>query len=337
MDSVDLHVLRTALAWKQGGHQVALVTVIKTWGSSPRPPGALLALKGDGQVVGSVSGGCIEDDLIERVRTAARPSDKPELLVYGVTKAEAARLGLPCGGTIQLVQEAVADAQWVADLIERTANHEMVARLLDMQTGAVTLVPCTRTDTLTFDGNLLRTIHGPRWRLLIIGAGQLSHYLAQMAQTLDFQVIVCEPRDEYAAGWDVPGAVLTHEMPDDVVLALQMDSHTAVVAVTHDPKLDDMALLEALKSKAFYIGALGSRVNTAKRKERLALFDLSREEIARLHGPIGLRIGSRTPPEIAISILAEITAVKNAGFVSSNVTDLLQHGMDLPVEAYATT
>jgi xanthine dehydrogenase accessory factor len=313
MDSVDLQVLRTALDWRQSGHEVDLVTVIETWGSSPRPPGALLAIRSDGQIAGSVSGGCVEDDLIERVRntTSASATGKPELISYGVTKAEAARFGLPCGGTLRLVQEPLHDVQWLIELIERTTRHELVARVLDMNTGRVTLESSYRGASLAFDGTLLRTLHGPRWRLLIIGAGQLSRYLAQMAQALDFQVIVCDPRQEYTVGWDVPGVTMSSEMPDDLILALEPDSHTAVVAVTHDPKLDDMALLEALKSNAFYVGALGSRANTAKRKERLALFDLSSQEINRLHGPIGLRIGSRTPPEIAISILAEITAVKN--------------------------
>ncbi|SNS94978.1 xanthine dehydrogenase accessory factor [Noviherbaspirillum humi] len=312
MDSVDLDVLRSALEWRRQGHRVDLVTVIETWGSSPRPPGALLAVREDGQVVGSVSGGCVEDDLIERVRKAPLTSGKPALTVYGVTKEEAARFGLPCGGTLRLMQEPLGDTAWIAELIARTTEHEVLARVLDMETGRVTLSPAARDEQISFDGKVLRTIHGPRWRMLIIGAGQLSRYLATMAQTLDFNVTVCDPREEYSANWDVSGVTLSSAMPDDQVLAMQLDAHSAVVALTHDPKLDDMALLEALKSNAFYVGALGSRANTAKRKERLALFDLTPEEIGRLHGPVGLRIGSRTPPEIAISILAEIVAVKNA-------------------------
>jgi xanthine dehydrogenase accessory factor len=164
---------------------------------------------------------------------------------------------------------------------------------------------------LRFDGDRLQTVHGPRWRLLIIGAGQLSRYLAQMAQALDYQVIICDPREEYAETWDVEGARLDRGMPDDVVNAMDLDARSAVVAVTHDPKLDDLALIEALKSPAFYVGALGSRLNTEKRRERLAQFDLSQAELARLHGPVGLRIGSKTPPEIAVSILAEMTAVRH--------------------------
>jgi len=157
----------------------------------------------------------------------------------------------------------------------------------------------------------MRQIFGPRWRMLIIGAGQLSRVLAQMALVLDFEVIVCDPREEYSQTWDIAGTTFTRGMPDDVVLELRLDAHSAVVAVTHDPKLDDMVLLEALKSDAFYVGALGSRGNTVKRKERLKLFDLTEAHLIRLHGPIGLDIGSRTPAEIAVSILAEVIAVRN--------------------------
>jgi xanthine dehydrogenase accessory factor len=147
--------------------------------------------------------------------------------------------------------------------------------------------------------------------MLVIGASQLSGYLAQTAVGLGYQVTVCDPRAEYADAWDVAGVELVTTMPDDAVVAMNLDERCAVVALTHDPKLDDLALLEALKSPAFYVGALGSRANNAKRRERLREFDLTEREIARLHGPIGLYIGSRTPPEIAVSILAEITAIKN--------------------------
>ena len=174
-------------------------------------------------------------------------------------------------------------------------------------------------DQLTFDGKSFVTIHGPRWRLLIVGAGQLSKYLAQMGQALDYNVIVCDPREEYTEGWDVPGVDIRRGMPDDVVTELNLDGHSAVVTLTHDPKLDDMALLEALKSPAFYVGAIGSKKNNDSRRERLAGFDLSAGEIAKLRGPVGLKIGSKTPPEIAIAILAEMTAVKNGARVIETV------------------
>jgi xanthine dehydrogenase accessory factor len=310
MDSLDLQVLAQARDWLQQGHPVWLVTVLETWGSAPRPPGALLAMRGDGLVVGSVSGGCVEDDLIERVRNGERVAT-PSLVNYGVSKEEAARFGLPCGGNLRLVQEPLVDAAWITEVLERTARHELVARRLDLASGQVSIESATRGEVFSFDGRSLRALFGPRWRLVVIGAGQLSRVVAQMALALDFEVICCDPREEYHLTWDIPGTTFSTTMPDDLVVELHLDPHSAVIAVTHDPKLDDMALLEALKSPAFYVGALGSRSNTAKRKERLALFDLSADEIARLHGPIGLDLGSRTPAEIAVSIVAEIVAVRN--------------------------
>jgi len=310
MDSLDLQVLAQARDWHAEGHAVWLVTVIETWGSAPRPPGALLALRGDGLVVGSVSGGCVEDDLIERVRQGDRVG-AASLITYGVSKEEAARFGLPCGGNLRLVQEPLQSVAWIDEVLQRTARHELVARRLELATGAVTVEAAARGDVFEFDGQRLRALFGPRWRLLIIGAGQLSRAVANMALALDFEVVCCDPREEYGLTWDVPGTTFSTAMPDDLVTELQLDPHSAVVAVTHDPKLDDLVLLEALKSPAFYIGALGSRGNTAKRRERLALFDLTEAEIDRLHGPIGLDLGSKTPAEIAVSIVAEIVAVKN--------------------------
>ena len=310
MDSVDTEVLKGAADWLAAGRRAMLVTVVRTWGSAPRPVGALAAIRDDGHVLGSVSGGCVEDDLIEKVRAHGLAGGKPEVITYGVTAEQAARFGLPCGGTLQLVLEPLSVASQIAELLAVIDRHELVARCLDMDTGQVRLESGRWSDLLEFDGKALKSIHGPRWRLLIIGAGQTSRYLAEMAQALDYQVTVCDPREEYADEWKVAGAALLRGYPDDVVLELNPDPHLAVVAVTHDPKLDDAALTEALKSPAFYVGALGSKKNNDKRRLRLAEFDLSAQEIARLHGPVGLRIGSKTPAEIAISILAEMTAVR---------------------------
>jgi xanthine dehydrogenase accessory factor len=310
MDSLDLQVLAAARDWRRNGHAAWLVTVIETWGSAPRPPGALLAVRDDGAVAGSVSGGCVEDDLIDRVRHGERVAT-PTLVSYGVTKDEAARFGLPCGGNLRLVQEPLLETGWIDAILDRTARHELVARVLDLHTGVVRLESARRDEAFAFDGRTLRGLFGPRWRLLVVGAGQLSQALAGIALLLDFEVTVCDPREEYETAWDVPGTIFSRAMPDDLALQMQLDPHAAVVALTHDPKLDDLVLLEALKSPAFYVGALGSRGNTANRKSRLAQFDLSAAEIARLHGPVGLDIGSRTPAEIAVSIAAEIVAVRN--------------------------
>ena len=311
VDSVDLEVIRAAIKWTGEGHRATIGTVTYTWGSAPRPVGAMLVIRDDGQVIGSVSGGCVEDDLIDKVKDKALAADKPETATYGVTQEQANRFGLPCGGTLQLVLEPVSAKSRLPELLAAIERHELVARSLDMKTGEVRIEAGKWSDYLSLDDGVLRTIHGPRWRVLIIGAGQLSRYLAQMAQALDYHVTVCDPRDEYAEEWDFPGVPLNRGYPDDVVLEMNMDAHSAVVALTHDPKLDDAALIEALKSPAFYVGALGSKKNNDSRRLRLKEFDLADAEIAKLFGPVGLKIGSKTPPEIALSILAEMTAVRH--------------------------
>ncbi|ADG14194.1 protein of unknown function DUF182 [Paraburkholderia atlantica] len=311
MDSVDLEVLKTSVRWLEDGHRALLVTVVKTWGSSPRPEGAMLAVRDDGLVVGSVSGGCIEDDLIDRVRQRGIEQTNPEAVKYGITAEEAHRFGLPCGGTIQLVLEPLTRQSGIAELCHAVENGRLVARELDMATGVVRLDNAQATDGVHFDDKRLLTIHGPRYRMLVIGAGQLSRYLCHIAVGLDYQVTVCDPREEYTEEWDVPGTKIVRTMPDDTVTDMKLDERCAVIALTHDPKLDDLALMEALKTPAFYVGALGSRRNNHARRERLKEFDLNEAELARLHGPVGIYIGSRTPPEIAVSILAEVTAAKN--------------------------
>ena len=319
MDSIDLEVLKQCRQWVAENLRCQLVTVIRTWGSSPRPEGATLAICEDGRVVGSVSGGCIEDDLIARVRAEGITRTLPEIVTYGITADEAHRFGLPCGGTIELAIEPLSPASRIDELLGRLDRHELVARRLDLGDGTVVLSTAPAAMALQKEADALTTIHGPRWQLLIIGAGQLSRFLAQIALGMDYHVTVCDPREEYRAGWQVEGVEVVHAMPDDLVQELQLDSRSAVVAVTHDPKLDDLALMEALKSDAFYVGAIGSRLNNDKRRERLKLFDVSDAQLAKLHGPIGLYIGSKTPAEIAISILAEMTAVKNGIVLDASV------------------
>jgi xanthine dehydrogenase accessory factor len=311
MDSVDIEVLRTAQKWRGEGHRAALGTIVKTWGSAPRPVGAMVAVREDGQIVGSVSGGCVEDDLIEKVRTKIFAQPNPQLITYGVTNEEATRWGLPCGGTLQLVVEPLGEQSGIPDLLKRIEDRQLVRRKLDMKSGRAALDSGRWQDTLEFDGATLTSVHGPRWRVVLIGAGQLTRYLAEMAHMLDYHVTVVDPREEYANGWDLASVPLDRGMPDDVVRELNLDGHSAVVALTHDPKLDDLALMEALKSAAFYVGAIGSKKNNDARRERLKEFDVSADEIARLRGPVGLYIGSKTPPEIAVAILAEMTAVRH--------------------------
>ena len=319
MDSIDLEVLKSCAQWLADGKRCELVTVVRTWGSSPRPQGALLGLCDDGRVVGSVSGGCIEDDLIERVRTHGMARSLPEIVTYGISADEAHRFGLPCGGTIELAIEPLGPQSRIEQLLQRLGQHELIARQLCLRDGSVILQTAAAGATLQRTADSLITVHGPRWRLLIIGAGQLSRFVAQIALGMDYHVTICDPRQEYRDGWHIPGVHLSQDMPDDQVIAMRPDHRTAVVALTHDPKLDDLALMEALRSDAFYVGAIGSRSNNARRRERLAQFDLNAAQLQRLHGPIGLYIGSKTPSEIAISILAEMTAVKNGVALPSSV------------------
>ena len=310
MNSTDLSVLQSAVNWLQAGHSVAIATVVQTWGSAPRPIGSWLAIRDDGQVSGSVSGGCVEDDLIRRVQTEILTRNTPEMVVYGVSQQEAARFGLPCGGTLRLLVEPKPELAVLERLLEQISSHQITRRTVNLSTGKSTLSDGSRHDEFVCNDQEMQTTYGPRWRMVIIGAGQLSLYTADFALASDFEVIVIDPREEYAEGLNRDNIIFFKGMPDDVLLEIGVDPHTAVVALTHDPKLDDMALMEALKSSAFYVGALGSRKNTQKRKERLLEFDLNQEQVDKLHGPVGLYIGALTPPEIAVSILAEVIAVK---------------------------
>jgi xanthine dehydrogenase accessory factor len=309
MQSLDLDVLQRALEWKRAGRKVWLVTVAQTFGASPRPPGSLLAMRDDGIIVGSVSGGCIEDDLVSR--RAEYAGRKPQFAAYGVTSEEARRFGLPCGGQLEVIIEAEVAAADFEALLERIGSGKIVARRVDLALGTWSFAPAQPTDECERTDTRFTSVHGPRWRMLVIGASEIAHYLAEVASTVDFQVFVCDPREEYKTAWRAKGTRWVDGMPDDAVLAFKPDGHSVILTVSHDPKLDDMALMEALKSDAFYVGAVGSSQTSAERRKRLADFELSAREIARLRGPVGLSIGSRTPPEIALSILADLVATRN--------------------------
>lgn len=316
MEDLDTRVLSTACAWRAAGEPVVLVTVARTWGSSPRPPGSLMAINARGETVGSVSGGCIEDDLIDRIRDggieAACAAHKPAVQRYGISADEAHRFGLPCGGTMELVLEPVSERSRLEELLAACKQRRSVERTLALASGHVSLADGRRDGVPTLDAQRLTTWFGPQFRIIVIGAGDLSRFLCEIALGLGFEVMVCDPRIERHAAWSLPGVEISREMPDDLILRVKPDARTAVVALTHDPKLDDLALIDALQSDAFYVGAIGSRRNTAARRERLGThFGLSESELASLHGPAGLYIGSKTPAEIALSIMAEVVAVKN--------------------------
>jgi xanthine dehydrogenase accessory factor len=328
MENLDVMVLRTLQGWRAAGRRALLATVVRTWGSSPRPVGSIMALCEDGSVVGSVSGGCIEDDLIDRhTRAYAQgaptanavgdkdhsiPSGPPTFVKYGVTADEAHRFGLPCGGTLELLLEYDPAPDSLAILITALEAGRLMQRSVRLVDGAVSLTPAAAPTELVVDAERLTNTFGPEYRMLLIGAGQLAEYLATMALFNGFAVTVCDPREEYRGSWNVPAATVVSDMPDDVVLAFKPDRRSCVVALTHDPKLDDLALLEALNTDAFYVGGIGSRRNNEARRARMIEhFDQTEESLARLRGPIGIYIGSKTPPEIAVSVMAEILAVKN--------------------------
>jgi xanthine dehydrogenase accessory factor len=327
MENLDVMVLRTLRDWRAAGKRALLATVVRTWGSSPRPVGSIMALCEDGSVVGSVSGGCIEDDLIyqhtQAYASAAAgqdgapepkkiPSGPPAFVKYGVTADEAHRFGLPCGGTLELLLEYDPDALRLAELVTALEGGQLMQRSVRLQGGGVTLAVAKAPAALEMSASELVNTFGPEFRMLLIGAGQLTEYLATMALFSGFAVTVCDPREEYRGAWSVPGARVLSDMPDDVVTAFRPDRRSCVIALTHDPKLDDLALLEALATDAFYVGAIGSRRNNEARHQRMAEhFDMSEAQLARLRGPIGIYIGSKTPPEIAVSVMAEVLAVKN--------------------------
>ena len=327
MENLDVMVLRQLRDWRQAGKRALLATVVRTWGSSPRPIGSIMALCEDGAVVGSVSGGCIEDDLIYRYTQAyasaapagsastehqAIPSGAPGVVKYGITADEAHRFGLPCGGTLELLLEYDPDVRQLTELVRLLESGQLVERVVQLSDGAVTLTTAAAPTELELTDKQLINTFGPEYRMLLIGAGQLTEYLATMALFNGFAVTVCDPREEYRGAWSVAAAKVVSDMPDDVVLAFKPDRRSCVVALTHDPKLDDLALLEALKTDAFYVGAIGSRRNNQARHDRMIEhFDETEESLARLRGPIGIYIGSKTPAEIAVSVMAEILAVKN--------------------------
>ena len=291
---------------------MALVTVAKTWGSSPRPVGSLLLMDADGAFAGSVSGGCVEEDLVLRYRKRQLGEQLPTLIDYGVDQAAANRLGLPCGGRLELLVEQLDSAVPLRRLLDRVGAGELVARRVCLATGEVSLhAVSAATDTFTCKDDTLTKVFGSRWLLLLIGDGQLSRYVTQLALMLDYRVIICDPRDVPLVDTVPDGVERVSMMPDEAVHSYVKQPRSVVVTLTHDPKLDDMALLDALQSPAFYVGALGSRLNSEQRRARLQTLGLTAMQLQRLHAPVGLPIGSHRAPEIALSIMAEITALRN--------------------------
>ena len=316
MQAVDEIVLNKVHSWLIGEKRCWLATVVETWGSSPRPIGSLFACDETGEMQGSLSGGCVEEDLLEKLVNGELAKAKIQEFMYGVTAEEAEKFGLPCGGTLNTIIEPLQPNQKTInhfqDLITRVNNRRNIRRTVNVALGTFACQPTEDREPLSWNAEdkVLRQTYGPQFQLFIIGAGMVSQYLSEMALMLDYEVTVCDPREEFIKEFGIDGVHLINDMPDDAVKQKANDPATAIVALTHDPRIDDMGLMEALKTEAFYVGAMGSSRTSDSRRERLAQLDLTEDHISRLHAPIGLPIGSKTPPEIAIAILAEITAVR---------------------------
>jgi xanthine dehydrogenase accessory factor len=319
MDRFD-DIPETALGWHRAGKGAALATVVETWGSAPRRVGSQLAISGEGEIAGSVSGGCVEGAVVAEALEAI-DAGKPVLLEYGVSDGDAFAVGLACGGTIRVLVEPIGSVMpeaLLADLVLAREARVPVAyvtgpdgRRLEREGHAARF----RLDRSGFeeDGETFVAIHNPPLRLIIVGAVHIAQALVPIARIAGYDPLIIDPRDSFASEARFPGETVVQDWPDEGVRAFGLDARTALVLLTHDPKLDDPALIEALRSEVFYIGALGSTRTHAKRVARLQEAGFADADIARIHGPVGLDIGAANPSEIAVSILAEMTRVLRQG------------------------
>jgi len=312
MYSLDQQVLAQLAAWLETGRNCWLCTITETFGSSPRPAGSLLVCNEDGLYCGSLSGGCVEDNLRESILNGELARELPERIRYGVAVEDILRLGLPCGGSLEVIIEPIttASAPFYRQLADKVQQRILVKRSVDLRTGTASMQDVGSFTPLASTTTGLDQVYGPSFQLLLIGAVQVAWYLADMALALDYQVEICDPRAELVAHAPPTRAQLVTAMPDDWLRAKVIDQSTAVIALCHDPRIDDMALMEVLPRDAFYVGAMGSERTSAKRRERLLQLDLSTADLDKLHAPVGLPLGSKTPPEIAIAIMAELTRLR---------------------------
>lgn len=319
-------VFDAAVSWRDAGKPVALATVVSTWGSSPRPPGSHLGVAADGAMTGSVSGGCIEGAVVKEALDILKGAPA-RVLEFGVTDEQAWDVGLACGGSVKvLVRDFAPLAPLYAQARASLATGETSALVTRLDSGETVMLgagdlpgavagaarQALRDDKSRAyagdDGDWFIEVVAPPRRLIVIGAVHIAQALVPMAAMAGFRVTVVDPRRAFASDARFPGVDVCTDWPDDALDELKPDTRTAIVTLTHDPKLDDPALEKALQSQAFYIGSLGSSRTQAKRVERLTAAGFDEASIARIHGPIGLRIGAQSPAEIAVSILAEIIA-----------------------------
>ena len=312
----------TALSWHREGIGAALATVVETWGSAPRRVGAQLAVGGDGRIEGSVSGGCVEGAVIVEALEALE-AGAHRVLEFGVSDEDAFAVGLACGGTIRVLIEPVGSAlpvDLLQELVAARAARQPVVYELHLSDGTRRLLHGAyperlRQDRSGFgeDGETFIAVHNPPLRLIVVGAVHIAQALVPMARIAGYDPTIIDPREAFASEARFPGETILHDWPDEAVAQLGLDARTALVLLTHDPKLDDPALEAGLRAECFYIGALGSTRTHAKRVARLSERGFSKAEIGRMHAPIGLDIGAAGPAEIAVSILAQMTAVLRLG------------------------
>ena len=312
MNSTDQNILSCLLASLTEGEQPWLVTVVATIGSSPRPVGSLVAFRADGSQVGSVSGGCVEEDLIARLLAGEFNGPQIYLTDYGVSAEDNEKWGLPCGGRLELAiqQLDTKDLDWVKDAHHAMSTRQTLSRSVSMESGESQISPAEQFAPLEKSDHTLTHCFGPRHRLLLVGAGQLAANLSTLALAMDYEVLLADSREWALDQWQGPEVEKILGLPDDVVREHAADEHCAVITLSHDPRVDDMALMEALDSACWYIGALGSVRTTQKRLQRLSQLGLSDDALARLHAPVGLSIGSKTTMEIAVSIIAQLTQLR---------------------------
>jgi xanthine dehydrogenase accessory factor len=272
----------------------------------------MVAIAANGEQTGSISGGCVEEALIADLLNGQYPHRAPTFVEYGVSAEDNEKLGLPCGGRLNIAVQRLTplDLPWIQQALARLERRAVSRRIVDLQHGETTLVEVEQFESLQQTADTLRHCFGPRSRLLLVGAGQLAACIASLALAMDYEVLLTDSRDWALKQWQGPPVEKILGLPDDVVRERAGDRLSAVMTLSHDPRVDDMALMEALESDAWYVGALGSLRTTEKRRERLATLGLSPEAIARLHAPIGLSIGSKTPMEIAVSVMAEVTQLR---------------------------
>ena len=315
MDQFNI-ILPTALEWHVSGTGAAVATVIRTWGSAPRPVGSQLAVSGEGDIIGSVSGGCVEGAVIIEALNTLK-TGRNVILEYGVSDEEAFAVGLACGGNIQILVEPVGfglSENIVADLVCRCQRREAVAYSIDIKSGVNKVITLDINDekknvgthTSGFYGAEFLVIYEKPLRMAVIGGVHIAQPLVSIARMSGFAVMVIDPRSTFLNATRFPNVELSNLWPDEALKAFKPDSRTAVITLSHDPKIDDLGLIEALNSNCFYIGCLGSKKTHSKRLDRLSKIVNSDVCLSRLHGPIGLNIQSRTPTEIAISIMAEV-------------------------------